>query len=86
MQLYINEVYILLTMPSIEFFVCFSADKEEKEISDSGAETQNSEGAADEDPFGPKCFYNKAKSFFDNISSELKSRCIWTGCIFVPFP
>ncbi|KAB5546038.1 hypothetical protein PHYPO_G00067500 [Pangasianodon hypophthalmus] len=49
-------------------------DKEEKEKSDSGVETQNSEGAADEEPFGPKCFYNKAKSFFDNISSELKSR------------
>ncbi|XP_066526772.1 protein LSM14 homolog B [Hoplias malabaricus] len=40
---------------------------------DSGVETQSSEGAV-EDLFGPKCFYNKAKSFFDNISSELKSR------------
>ncbi|KAI5612084.1 protein LSM14-like B [Silurus asotus] len=49
-------------------------DKEEKEKSDSGVETQNSEGAAEEDAFGPKCFYNKSKSFFDNISSELKSR------------
>lgn len=50
------------------------ADKEEKEKSDSGVETQNSEGAVDEEPLGPKCFYNKSKSFFDNISSELKSR------------
>ncbi|XP_053499677.1 protein LSM14 homolog B [Ictalurus furcatus] len=50
-------------------------DKEEKEKSDSGVETQNSEGAGDEEPLGPKCFYNKAKSFFDNVSSELKSRC-----------
>lgn len=49
-------------------------DKEEKEKSDSGVETQNSEGAGDEEPLGPKCFYNKAKSFFDNVSSELKSR------------
>ncbi|XP_062871172.1 protein LSM14 homolog B [Trichomycterus rosablanca] len=47
---------------------------EEKEKSDSGVETQNSEGAVEEDPFGPKCFYNKAKCFFDNISSDIKSR------------
>lgn len=33
-----------------------------------------SESPADEDPLGPKCFYNKAKCFFDNVSSELKSR------------
>ncbi|KAI4873643.1 hypothetical protein NFI96_031474 [Prochilodus magdalenae] len=45
--------------------------KEEKV--DSGVETQSSEGAVEE-VLGPKCFYNKAKSFFDNISSELKSR------------
>ncbi|XP_060793163.1 protein LSM14 homolog B [Neoarius graeffei] len=50
-----------------------SESKEGKEKSDSGVDTQNGEGAADE-PFGPKRFYNKAKSFFDNISSELKSR------------
>ncbi|XP_050960941.1 LOW QUALITY PROTEIN: protein LSM14 homolog B [Labeo rohita] len=30
--------------------------------------------AVEEDPLGPKCFYNKAKCFFDNVSSELKSR------------
>ncbi|XP_036447485.1 LOW QUALITY PROTEIN: protein LSM14 homolog B [Colossoma macropomum] len=45
--------------------------KEEKV--DSGVETQSSEGAVEE-VFGPKCFYNKAKSFFDNISSELQAR------------
>lgn len=33
-----------------------------------------SESTAEEDPLGPKCFYNKAKCFFDNVSSELKSR------------
>lgn len=32
------------------------------------------ESTAEDDPLGPKCFYNKAKSFFDNISSELRSR------------
>ncbi|XP_056305500.1 protein LSM14 homolog B [Danio aesculapii] len=32
------------------------------------------ESAAEDDPLGPKCFYDKAKSFFDNISSELRSR------------
>lgn len=33
-----------------------------------------SESTVEEDPLGPKCFYNKAKCFFDNVSSELKSR------------
>ncbi|XP_072553241.1 protein LSM14 homolog B [Salminus brasiliensis] len=48
--------------------------KEAKEDKvDSGVETQSSEGVVEE-VFGPKCFYNKAKSFFDNISTELKSR------------
>lgn len=39
---------------------------------DSGAETQNSEGNADEecDPLGPNCYYDKSKSFFDNISCD----------------
>ncbi|XP_056589417.1 protein LSM14 homolog B [Triplophysa dalaica] len=32
------------------------------------------ESSMEEDQLGPKCFYNKAKCFFDNISSELKSR------------
>ncbi|XP_068198646.1 protein LSM14 homolog B [Antennarius striatus] len=29
------------------------------------------------DPFGPKCYYDKAKSFFDNISSDKKFRLTW---------
>ncbi|XP_034733063.1 protein LSM14 homolog B isoform X1 [Etheostoma cragini] len=29
------------------------------------------------DHFGPKCYYDKAKSFFDNISSENKFRLTW---------
>ncbi|KAG5839325.1 hypothetical protein ANANG_G00203830 [Anguilla anguilla] len=38
---------------------------------DSGVETQNSEGNADEeDPLGPNCYYDKSKSFFDNISCD----------------
>ncbi|XP_062847640.1 LSM14A mRNA processing body assembly factor a isoform X2 [Trichomycterus rosablanca] len=38
---------------------------------DSGVDTQNSEGNADEeDPLGPNCYYDKTKSFFDNISSD----------------
>ncbi|XP_043946290.1 protein LSM14 homolog B [Protopterus annectens] len=48
------------------------ADGDEK--GDSGVETQNSEGNAEEDPLGPNCYYDRSKSFFDNISSELKSR------------
>jgi hypothetical protein len=38
---------------------------------DSGVETQNSEGNAnEEDPLGPNCYYDKTKSFFDNISCD----------------
>ncbi|NWW95262.1 LS14A protein, partial [Rhynochetos jubatus] len=38
---------------------------------DSGVDTQNSEGNADEeDPLGPNCYYDKTKSFFDNISCD----------------
>ncbi|XP_026095310.1 protein LSM14 homolog A-like isoform X1 [Carassius auratus] len=38
---------------------------------DSGVDTQNSEGNADEeDPLGPNCYYDKSKSFFDNISCD----------------
>ncbi|XP_061200343.1 protein LSM14 homolog A-like isoform X2 [Neopsephotus bourkii] len=38
---------------------------------DSGVNNQNSEGNADEeDPLGPNCYYDKTKSFFDNISCD----------------
>ncbi|XP_041081290.1 protein LSM14 homolog B-like isoform X2 [Polyodon spathula] len=50
-------------------------DGEEK--GDSGVETQNSEGTGDEDTHAPKCYYDKTKSFFDNISSELQARTTW---------
>ena len=56
---------------------CATESKEEKV--DSGVETQSSEGAVEE-VFGPKCFYNKAKSFFDNISSELQARYECSSC------
>ncbi|XP_030367038.1 protein LSM14 homolog A isoform X3 [Strigops habroptila] len=38
---------------------------------DSGVNNQNSEGNVDEeDPLGPNCYYDKTKSFFDNISCD----------------
>ncbi|XP_056596022.1 LSM14A mRNA processing body assembly factor a isoform X2 [Triplophysa dalaica] len=38
---------------------------------DSGVDTQNSEGNVDEeDPLRPNCYYDKSKSFFDNISCD----------------
>ncbi|XP_068578917.1 LSM14A mRNA processing body assembly factor a isoform X2 [Cebidichthys violaceus] len=40
---------------------------------DSAVETQTSEGPAEEeggDPLGPNCYYDKSKSFFDNISCD----------------
>lgn len=53
------------------------SEKPEKAVNgedkgDSGVETQNSEGNADEecDPLGPNCYYDKSKSFFDNISCD----------------
>ncbi|KAL4831789.1 hypothetical protein H8958_015944, partial [Nasalis larvatus] len=51
-------------------------EKQEKPVNgedkgDSGVDTQNSEGNADEeDPLGPNCYYDKTKFFFDNISCD----------------
>ncbi|EHB08404.1 LSM14-like protein A [Heterocephalus glaber] len=51
-------------------------EKQEKPVNgddkgDSGVDTRNSEGNADEeDPLGPNCYYDKTKSFFDNISCD----------------
>lgn len=42
-------------------------------------EKPDPESSMEEDQLGAKCFYNKAKCFFDNISSELKSRY---NCLF----
>ncbi|XP_063315679.1 protein LSM14 homolog B isoform X3 [Pelobates fuscus] len=49
-------------------------EKEGEEKGDSGVETQNSDGSPEEDPLGPNIYYDRSKSFFDNISSEMKSR------------
>ncbi|XP_031446057.1 protein LSM14 homolog B isoform X3 [Phasianus colchicus] len=53
----------------------FKDDKAEteEEKGDPGVATQNNDGNAEEDLLGPNCYYDKSKSFFDNISSELKS-------------
>ncbi|KAK1156192.1 hypothetical protein AOXY_G26321 [Acipenser oxyrinchus oxyrinchus] len=60
----------------IFIFLETQACNEQKEKGDSGVETQNSEETADEDTHGPNCYYDKTKSFFDNISSELQARRI----------
>ncbi|XP_072270563.1 protein LSM14 homolog B isoform X2 [Pyxicephalus adspersus] len=52
-------------------------EKEGEEKGDSGVETQNSDGNPEEDPLGPNIYYDRSKSFFDNISSEMKSRTTW---------
>ncbi|XP_053937117.1 protein LSM14 homolog B isoform X4 [Cuculus canorus] len=53
----------------------FKDDKAEtgEEKGDPGVATQNNDSNAEEDLLGPNCYYDKSKSFFDNISSELKS-------------
>ncbi|XP_035863836.1 protein LSM14 homolog B isoform X1 [Sander lucioperca] len=40
-------------------------------------EEKEMHSTAEDDQFGPKCYYDKAKSFFDNISSENKFRLTW---------
>ncbi|XP_071973356.1 protein LSM14 homolog A isoform X2 [Engystomops pustulosus] len=50
-------------------------DKPEKPVNgedkaDSGVDTQNSEGNADEEEVAASCYYDKTKSFFDNISCD----------------
>ncbi|KAM5245729.1 protein LSM14 homolog B isoform 6-T6 [Ctenodactylus gundi] len=52
----------------------FEEDKAEKgEEKDQAVVTQSDETPAEEDLLGPNCYYDKSKSFFDNISSELKT-------------
>ncbi|KAJ6665734.1 hypothetical protein lerEdw1_002104 [Lerista edwardsae] len=54
----------------------FKDDKVEmgEEKGEPAIAAKNCGGNADEDLLGPNCYYDKSKSFFDNISSELKSR------------
>lgn len=50
-------------------------DKAEKgEEKDLAVVAPSEEAPAEEDHLGPNCYYDKSKSFFDNISSELKTR------------
>uniref|UniRef100_A0A673VG74 LSM family member 14B n=1 Tax=Suricata suricatta TaxID=37032 RepID=A0A673VG74_SURSU len=59
----------------------FKDDKAEKgDEKDPAVVTQSDEAPAEEDHLGPNCYYDKSKSFFDNISSELKTRSgAWRG-------
>ncbi|XP_048464209.1 protein LSM14 homolog B isoform X4 [Rhincodon typus] len=50
-------------------------DQEEK--GDSNVESPSTEGNKEEPPLGPNCYYDKTKSFFDNISTEPKTRRTW---------
>ncbi|XP_054429519.1 protein LSM14 homolog B isoform X2 [Pteronotus mesoamericanus] len=52
----------------------FKDDRAEKgEEKDPAVVTPSDEAPAEEDHLGPSCYYDKSKSFFDNISSELKT-------------
>ncbi|KAM6163955.1 protein LSM14 homolog B isoform 1-T1 [Rhynchocyon petersi] len=52
----------------------FEDEKSEKgEDRDPTVVTPNDNTPAEEDLLGPNCYYDKSKSFFDNISSELKT-------------
>ncbi|XP_035865896.1 protein LSM14 homolog B isoform X4 [Phyllostomus discolor] len=52
----------------------FKDDRAEKgEEKDPAVVAPSDEVPAEEDHLGPSCYYDKSKSFFDNISSELKT-------------
>ncbi|XP_038962684.1 protein LSM14 homolog B isoform X5 [Rattus norvegicus] len=52
----------------------FKDDKAEKgDEKDPAVMAQSEETPPEEDLLGPNCYYDKSKSFFDNISSELKT-------------
>lgn len=61
-----------LDLCALLFFVEDKAEKGEEK--DSTVMTQSEETPTEEDLLGPNCYYDKSKSFFDNISSELKTR------------
>ncbi|XP_073092476.1 protein LSM14 homolog B isoform X6 [Manis javanica] len=55
----------------------FKDDRAEKgEEKDPSVVTPSDETPAEDDHLGPNCYYDKSKSFFDNISSELKTSCM----------
>ena len=64
----------------MSYVLLSSDDKAEtgEEKGDPGVATQNNDSNAEEDLLGPNCYYDKSKSFFDNISSELKSRWVFS--------
>ncbi|XP_042197624.1 protein LSM14 homolog B isoform X1 [Callorhinchus milii] len=50
---------------------------EPEEKVDLSVELQTSVESKDEEPLGTNCYYDKTKSFFDNISTEPKTRRTW---------
>ncbi|XP_077452983.1 protein LSM14 homolog B [Stigmatopora argus] len=48
-----------------------------KDGNDNTDEKQSDEAQLNPEDLGPKCYYDKAKSFFDNISSDNKLRLTW---------
>ncbi|XP_062897282.1 protein LSM14 homolog B isoform X5 [Mobula hypostoma] len=50
---------------------------QQEEKGDSIVETLSTEGKKEEPSLGPNCYYDKTKSFFDNISTEPKTRRTW---------
>ncbi|XP_053174392.1 protein LSM14 homolog B [Scomber japonicus] len=52
-------------------------DKVVKDETHEVGEKDGEDSHGEDDHFGPKCYYNKAKSFFDNISSDNKVRLTW---------
>ncbi|XP_032897812.1 protein LSM14 homolog B isoform X4 [Amblyraja radiata] len=49
----------------------------QEEKGDSIVESPSPEGKKEEPSLGPNCYYDKTKSFFDNISTEPKTRRTW---------
>lgn len=60
--------------PLSALLLCVDDKAEKGEEKDLAVVTQSDEAPAEEDHLGPNCYYDKSKSFFDNISSELKTR------------
>ncbi|XP_030277916.1 protein LSM14 homolog B isoform X2 [Sparus aurata] len=71
-----REVQDMNIKASFEFlpYKFLSADGTHEVV---GKEKEELHQTAEDDHFGPKCYYDKAKSFFDNISSDKKFRLTW---------
>lgn len=70
------ETEMLFLPPATQWapLLCADDKAEKGEEKDPAVVTQSDEAPAEEDHLGPNCYYDKSKSFFDNISSELKTR------------